>query len=493
MPMQNMDKDDVVKESNGRCGKMRRAFSGVLVLAFVLALCPMFAIASGDHRAEVEQLINKYFSYRAAGYKADSNPSEVLKSLTSVEGDVRSSVILSDEKIRQGRLLADARRQNISYSQARTTPYIAEYREADGVVEATVYEWTFIDYVEKGYSDTMGIGVWHRMTFSIAGGKPVLLKDDYDEGPGTGMKSSTFVESNPIAVPTTWAGITIDEQDTMKAPELRSIPGYNVLAMVEYSDSWVSHTYDGHDHTGLYNNEQYQNFSPNDCANFVSQCLSAGGVPQVPGSWSYSFNEEGTDDDAHTTSWTYVPSHRSYFAQFNPVVDDPVAADIIIGNPIYMDWDGVGGWNHATICVGTNDAGTPIINCHSVDSWHRRWNYGEPGCRYSTVKLGGSQTPPFVSLSIISPNGGEVWESYSTHVIQWNVGSVTGNVKVQLSTNGGSSWQDLASSTPNDGYYSWYVVGVSPTTQAKIRVTSLTNASSVDTSDSVFQITDASK
>jgi len=69
---------------------------------------------------------------------------------------------------------------------------------------------------------------------------------------------------------------------------------------------------------------------------------------------------------------------------------------------VYINWSGDGSWNHATICVGYNAAGVPIVNCHNIDSWHRVWNYGSSSARYSTVQLVSEQEPdpepPFVSL-----------------------------------------------------------------------------------------------
>jgi len=57
--------------------------------------------------------------------------------------------------------------------------------------------------------------------------------------------------------------------------------------------------------------------------------------------------------------------------------------------------------------------------------------------------------------AVLSPNGGEEWESMSAHYITWNFPGVPGNVKIEYSTDGGTSWEIIASSTPNDGSYRW--------------------------------------
>lgn len=121
--------------------------------------------------------------------------------------------------------------------------------------------------------------------------------------------------------------------------------------------------------------------------------------------------------------------------------------------------------------------------------------------RFVTRPLQKDSAPPTVYYSVpvicpprvSSPNGGESWQNFSTYPITWTTGAIGGNVKIELSVNGGGSWQTITSSTPNNGYFSWYISGISPTSQARIRVTSLTYPSCFDVSDSNFSITDATK
>jgi hypothetical protein len=56
---------------------------------------------------------------------------------------------------------------------------------------------------------------------------------------------------------------------------------------------------------------------------------------------------------------------------------------------------------------------------------------------------------------VLSPNGGEEWESMSTHDIIWDFPGVSGNVKIEYSTDGGTSWKLIIYNTPNDGFYPW--------------------------------------
>ncbi|UCH97495.1 MAG: hypothetical protein JSV88_11755, partial [Candidatus Aminicenantes bacterium] len=95
-------------------------------------------------------------------------------------------------------------------------------------------------------------------------------------------------------------------------------------------------------------------------------------------------------------------------------------------------------------------------------------------------------TSPTPTLTVTSPNGGENWTAGSTHNITWSSTGTVGNVKIEYSTNNGISWSTVASSTANDGSYSWTVPDVS-SSQCLVRI-SETDGSPSDTSNSVFTI-----
>jgi len=98
------------------------------------------------------------------------------------------------------------------------------------------------------------------------------------------------------------------------------------------------------------------------------------------------------------------------------------------------------------------------------------------------------QSPPTSSITVTSPNGGEVWAPGSTHTITWNPGTGTGaNVKIDL-LKAGVVVGTAVASTPNDGSFSWTISSTRPPgTDYKIRVSS-TSTTASDTSDSTFTI-----
>jgi hypothetical protein len=90
-------------------------------------------------------------------------------------------------------------------------------------------------------------------------------------------------------------------------------------------------------------------------------------------------------------------------------------------------------------------------------------------------------------IAITSPNGGEIWPIGSSRALQWASGGFTGNLKIEVSRDGGTAWALVKGKTANSGTFSWTVTGPA-TTQARVRVTSLTDPTVADASDANFTI-----
>ncbi len=120
-------------------------------------------------------------------------------------------------------------------------------------------------------------------------------------------------------------------------------------------------------------------------------------------------------------------------------------------------------------------------NTIPANSKLRAGTYGR-GLWQSPLPAGSSN-----SLTVTSPNGGESWAAASAHTITWtNTGTIL-NVKIEYSTNSGSSWINIISNTVNDGSYLWTVPNIATTT-GRIRVSDASNASTNDVSDGNFTI-----
>lgn len=126
----------------------------------------------------------------------------------------------------------------------------------------------------------------------------------------------------------------------------------------------------------------------------------------------------------------------------------------------------------------------------SYEFWNGEWYYWNEGDESWPGKfMIRAQVAPNSNPYILvqAPNGGESWPVGTTQTIGWSSGSVLGNVKIELSRNGGSSWSTLLSSTPNDGAQNWTVSGNSSKT-CLIRISSVNSPTVKDQSDLPFTI-----
>ena len=95
-------------------------------------------------------------------------------------------------------------------------------------------------------------------------------------------------------------------------------------------------------------------------------------------------------------------------------------------------------------------------------------------------------------ITATAPGGAAVWAIGSTQQIKWshNIGKGAA-VKIELSRNGGASWEIVAASVNNSGssagVYNWTVAGP-VTAQGRIRVTSLSVPAITDVTNQNFTI-----
>ncbi|MFA5033140.1 MAG: Ser-Thr-rich GPI-anchored membrane family protein [bacterium] len=100
-----------------------------------------------------------------------------------------------------------------------------------------------------------------------------------------------------------------------------------------------------------------------------------------------------------------------------------------------------------------------------------------------------SITVPSVGITVTAPNGGESWAVSTTNSVTWVSSGVTGNVNIDL-YKGGVLNGAIASNISNSGTYSWAISGSQATgTDYKVRVTSVSDTSVKDESNSNFSIT----
>ena len=93
------------------------------------------------------------------------------------------------------------------------------------------------------------------------------------------------------------------------------------------------------------------------------------------------------------------------------------------------------------------------------------------------------------SLTVSDPDGGEDWEAGEQHAITWTSTGSIANVKLEYSKDGFSSdLNTIIASTSNDGSYTWTVPD-DASSNVRVRVSNVSDATVNDVSDGIFTIT----
>jgi hypothetical protein len=106
---------------------------------------------------------------------------------------------------------------------------------------------------------------------------------------------------------------------------------------------------------------------------------------------------------------------------------------------------------------------------------------------YFTISL-----PQMEPIVVLAPNGGEIWTENETQMIRWISPADVSQVQLSYSTNGGTSWRSIASSSsvPGANSYQWTIPQVIPAANgtALVKVASAFDPRRFDLSDNPFSL-----
>ncbi|RMF59220.1 MAG: hypothetical protein D6743_16610, partial [Calditrichaeota bacterium] len=159
-----------------------------------------------------------------------------------------------------------------------------------------------------------------------------------------------------------------------------------------------------------------------------------------------------------------------------------------LSNPIRIKYSTDGGAHYTTIVSSTSNDGSytwTIPNTPSTTCLVRVSDAtdGSP----KDVSDAPFEIVASASLTLTAPNGGENWQVGSSHNITWTSQSFSDPVKLEYSTDGGTSYKTIVASTTNDGSYGWTIPN-DPSTNCLVRISDAADGDPSDVSDAVFTI-----
>lgn len=177
---------------------------------------------------------------------------------------------------------------------------------------------------------------------------------------------------------------------------------YDRQEALDYAERWYqTDLITVHDITIHRYNPMYHFYSHGDCANFVSQCLCAGGFVETR-KWHSDWL--GYD---RTETWSIVFDQYEYFSEsdycselfsfegsaiVNGNLPQIIAEhNIQPGDLLYMDWEGDGTPNHATMVCSVSEDNITYTG-HTNPQWNQDLIYAynaSPSVVFTIIHLGG--------------------------------------------------------------------------------------------------------
>jgi subtilisin family serine protease len=213
---------------------------------------------------------------------------------------------------------------------------------------------------------------------------------------------------------------------------------------------------------------------------------SAGFVGELPSSltqltalasFNGKYNGFFTNDD---TLRTFLNARLANWEATQTVAPVNVSAAAVSGTDVQVSWQPItftaytGGYN---VYYSTTPGGPYTLSGTTADKTVSTWtvtglttgapyyfvvqtktdpNENNDNTLESTYSAEVSATPEVpLTITVLSPNGGENWRIDSDQFITWDSTGAVGDVKIEYSTDNGASWTTIAASTANDGSHPW--------------------------------------
>ncbi|MFN8323708.1 MAG: hypothetical protein U0T74_13685 [Chitinophagales bacterium] len=231
-------------------------------------------------------------------------------------------------------------------------------------------------------------------------------------------------------------------------------------------------------------------------------------VPNVSSSQAlvrvYDYNNNSITDQSNAT-FTITPAL---------IITSPNGGESWqVANPATrtITWDGFGTSNSFLLEYSTNggSAWTTIVSTTFTpvgNSYSYTWTVPNTPSAFSLIRItdNGSAcksdvsdnvftiAAPIQSITVTSPNGGNTLYINQSHTITWNCAYLPTNfVKIEYSTNNGTTWSSIINSTATgstSGSYNWTPIPNTPSNTCLVRVKAVADTTVKDVSDAIFNI-----
>lgn len=225
----------------------------------------------------------------------------------------------------------------------------------DGTANIDIYEWMTVGYAPADSEDINATAYGYNFSLKVDrdwfGNWNVASVDDTDQNFDWMQEEAEYAAEAAQSDEDDLRVLSEDGGQEMMAAVAAGTYSYNVSKAIAYADKYC-----------INYNSSYNSYKGRggDCANFVSQCLYAGGFKQ-DSVWY-----------RHSVAWINVMKQIAHFKAYGTFLNAN-NGNLIKGNPIYFDWNGDGTYDHATICVGRNNNGVAILDSHTKDLYHATW------------------------------------------------------------------------------------------------------------------------
>jgi hypothetical protein len=169
----------------------------------------------------------------------------------------------------------------------------------------------------------------------------------------------------------------------------------------------------------------------------------------------------------------------------------------LVGDYYYVCWTRAGS-NSSVKLEYTTDGGSTwsLITSSTANDGEYEWHVPSAPCTGCRIRVSNTANPSVYDESDMftiekqwiltsSPRTGDAWVIGRYHYITWNWGGQFSDVKLQYSTDRGTTWSLVTSSTSNDGVYEW-MVPEPPSANSQVKITNTLNPDAFGLTD-VFQ------